>query len=68
MDRGAWQTAVLGVTKSQTRLKQLSRHKNYKKINIFSFIQNKKYEKHKPKANKTDYLKERDRKKRMAIG
>ena len=25
MDRGAWQAAVHGVTKSQTRLKQLSR-------------------------------------------
>ena len=26
MDRGAWQAASMGVTKSQTRLKQLSLH------------------------------------------
>ena len=26
MDRGAWQTTVLGVTKSQTRLQQVSTH------------------------------------------
>ena len=32
MDRGAWQATVHGVTKSQTRLKGLSRHSR-KQIN-----------------------------------
>ena len=29
IDRGDWQATVHGVTKSQTRLKRLSRHNNY---------------------------------------
>ena len=32
MDRGAWQTTVLGVTKSQTRLQQVSTHTHTQQV------------------------------------
>ena len=37
MDRGGWQAAVHGVTKSQTRLSDFHFHTNKYMINIYSF-------------------------------
>ena len=37
MDRGAWQATVYGVTKSRTRLKQLSTHGGLKGMNLSIF-------------------------------
>ena len=38
MDRGPWQATVHGVTKSRTRLKQLSMHGGLKGMNLSTFL------------------------------